>query len=484
MREFWKNREKGAIIVMFALFIPLMMICVGLAIDLGNLYAHKTRLQNAADAAALAGARAYAQSSDADLRAKYEMEIEDTVDNPQNANTEAKRYVKMDAEEKNLKNAISFASRAKEDENKNIYYRVDLSEIVPLYFLRVIPGLTEQEVKASSIAAVVANVAYEKEGGKDLFIFRNKLKMVNSISNPDNFDMPGQILSTFEGNIAFTDGSGNNTENASSYDYRNNTAKLGNGQEKGEMQISTQTDKLTKFFKPKAKEEGLSVNEAIKKGDDQRTTDSPDNDYWGEEIFENFNMDELGLSVKSMFTESDYKNKEMLGGSITSSVLSDVGDKLAITSNNGDGNIAVNIESFIPGTDPLYIYFDESMYTMDVNIYASNGRPLVFVCPGKDVKLHFNIHNGSTFSGIIYTPNVADYDNCLINNLGNSTFEGTIISNCIDLQGGAGTYRYRDFGVAGAGSSGNGAKVAKIDSSSTIKLVNSLNLPKDFWKNE
>lgn len=49
------KKEKGAIILMFIMFLPFMLAFVGLAIDFGLVYSTKTKMQNTADAAALAG---------------------------------------------------------------------------------------------------------------------------------------------------------------------------------------------------------------------------------------------------------------------------------------------------------------------------------------------------------------------------------------------------------------------------------------------
>ena len=49
------KKQKGAIILMFLVFLPMMLAFAGLAIDFGYIYVEKTKLQNAADAAALAG---------------------------------------------------------------------------------------------------------------------------------------------------------------------------------------------------------------------------------------------------------------------------------------------------------------------------------------------------------------------------------------------------------------------------------------------
>ena len=51
------RRQTGAVAIMTAFAIVLLIAMIGLVVDLGYLYTRKTELQNAADAAALAGAR-------------------------------------------------------------------------------------------------------------------------------------------------------------------------------------------------------------------------------------------------------------------------------------------------------------------------------------------------------------------------------------------------------------------------------------------
>lgn len=51
------RNEKGAIAIIFALILPALLAIMGLAIDFGYLYVMKSRLQDVADATALAGAR-------------------------------------------------------------------------------------------------------------------------------------------------------------------------------------------------------------------------------------------------------------------------------------------------------------------------------------------------------------------------------------------------------------------------------------------
>ena len=54
IKHFWKSQE-GAAAVIVALILTVLLGFVGLAIDIGNLYAIRTQMQNAVDAAVCAG---------------------------------------------------------------------------------------------------------------------------------------------------------------------------------------------------------------------------------------------------------------------------------------------------------------------------------------------------------------------------------------------------------------------------------------------
>jgi type II secretory pathway pseudopilin PulG len=60
------HAQRGSVLTWFAVLLPVLLGFVALAVDLARLYLVKTELQNAADAAALAGARVYASSSATD----------------------------------------------------------------------------------------------------------------------------------------------------------------------------------------------------------------------------------------------------------------------------------------------------------------------------------------------------------------------------------------------------------------------------------
>jgi hypothetical protein len=57
----WRGNQRGIAVVYIALMLVVLFMFVGLAIDIGYMYVAKTQLQNAADAAALAGASQFSE---------------------------------------------------------------------------------------------------------------------------------------------------------------------------------------------------------------------------------------------------------------------------------------------------------------------------------------------------------------------------------------------------------------------------------------
>ena len=179
------RQECGSIIVFTAIALSTLLGLAGLAYDVGNLYMHKARLQNVADAAVYAGARAYVNSQalpkdqrdglddfvDLYTSAKgvETFRIEDK-DHPENkhrninntphpaADTAADYYIYQNID--NLGNEIytdgysHYALLSKED-NPRTFYRVGLYEYVDLHFLPIIRGIGKrQRVGVESIAVI------------------------------------------------------------------------------------------------------------------------------------------------------------------------------------------------------------------------------------------------------------------------------------------------------------------------------------------
>ncbi len=56
--------QRGQVMLLYALLVPVLMLFLGVAVDLGWYYLNVSRLQNAADAAALAGAQTLVKTED------------------------------------------------------------------------------------------------------------------------------------------------------------------------------------------------------------------------------------------------------------------------------------------------------------------------------------------------------------------------------------------------------------------------------------
>lgn len=56
--------QKGSLLVLVAVLLPILFACAGLARDLGSIYSYKSNLQNAVDSAALVGASAYMRNDE------------------------------------------------------------------------------------------------------------------------------------------------------------------------------------------------------------------------------------------------------------------------------------------------------------------------------------------------------------------------------------------------------------------------------------
>lgn len=75
------KNERGAYLVFFAILIPILFGCAGLAVDLGNGFARHARLQKAADAAVLAASYVYDENNSAEMYRVAEQYLQANLDN-------------------------------------------------------------------------------------------------------------------------------------------------------------------------------------------------------------------------------------------------------------------------------------------------------------------------------------------------------------------------------------------------------------------
>ncbi len=235
------NRQSGSILVISAMMLPLMLGCLGFAYDFGNLYIHKSRLQNIADAAALAGGRAY-------LESRKKQEGRDTYDTMPSSGVgggggrqvvtyeasgkmsvkdsdsgihEGSRHKDADraADEYILKNIVNLGTSIKSDQyshyalqsigggnldaansvgSPKTFYRIGLFEEVPLHFLRLIFNKREQRVRAGAIVLVDdgKGIVSGQSVFDNLFTVKNGINLSDNVAVSDN-----SIQGTFDGSI-------------------------------------------------------------------------------------------------------------------------------------------------------------------------------------------------------------------------------------------------------------------------------------------
>ena len=192
MKELWKKgiagEQRGAFIVFTALALWFLMMFVAFAVDFGNYYQHRSRLQNTADAAALAGVARYVKEESAknnpsaskvtmghgrlvgDKAVPDKSTAEDVDDYIQS--NYANRYGSLSQK------AANAWSETPEDgkETTHHYCRVDLEDTIPTFFARIF-GLNELDVKVSAVA-MLDETAEQKKWGQRLAGIAERLELL------------------------------------------------------------------------------------------------------------------------------------------------------------------------------------------------------------------------------------------------------------------------------------------------------------------
>ena len=241
------KQQHGSIIIISALMLPLMLACLGFAYDFGNLYIHKTRLQNVADAAALAGGRAYLESqknTDVRFRDKTD-DMPDTEDGlysgawkqktyqpglgPDQIDSWEGRHTSADrAADINIcNNIVNLGTVVKTDEyshyalksegrNYRVFYRIGLYEEVPLHFLSLVLNKKEQRVRAGAVVLIDDGNGFSigKTLFDNLFTVKNGINLAPGVA----VDTGGTtIQATFDGSIVVAN---EDSENEDIYSWK------------------------------------------------------------------------------------------------------------------------------------------------------------------------------------------------------------------------------------------------------------------------
>ncbi len=458
IRKYLKKNQRGGLIFMTAASISAMLFCGAVVVDLGSLYAYKSELQNAADAAALAGAHAYADN-------------EEAIDDHPEADKLAGEFIKANLGENNSAVAGYQAKDFSEDANA-VYYRVQLEDEAPTYFLKYFmdKGPTISVDGIASIATIGTEPPF-----KDLFIFKKNFDAVNSIINPDKNAIEqglSTVSNTFDGKIVFTDGSGENAKNKDNYQYTT-------------LQYSTQTND-TPFFVTADGKKNSTIKDIAHEADsvknspigsgatecqfgtDGQLKDTSRSSYWSRVEFEDIDLMDFGTKVKDMadsVTAIKSQNYDVNNTNVSSSTQ-------VISISREVQNLTINIKETLYGSDPLYIYCDPAIDDLvKIEVSADMERPVIICVPGtgknwegkvSGPNVQVNLY-GHTFRGIIYAPNsvVEPF------NAADSTFEGSIAADSISLHEDNAAYKYVNFANNDSGS----GKGGKVSSSSKISLI-------------
>ena len=352
-----KCRQKGQILVFTAVLLPLLIAACGFTVDFGNMYMHKSKLQNAADAAAISGAYAY-------------RDYGDTPEKHKNADDFAEFSL-----HDNIANATDLERiyQARIADDGNTYYRVLLTEEVPVYFLRLFNVGDTVNVSADA----VASISYS--GGKggifdNLFSFGSGgFHTVNSTQNYDNAGNPLISGSAF---------------------YHGRIVGIGPDADMKKDYQRTLLDTIA--LEKKNNGTYKYVTEAIAAGD-----------YIELEHDADKALDEKMADIMAGVNSNQGKAYKWDNGIDISQISQFYGANYIY--NKGGINPTLNINSPLPATSdnsPLYIVCDTPGQLGKIQLNSSvvdmNSRPIIYVYTGSNLHIHAN---GGFFRGIIYAPN-------------------------------------------------------------------------------
>lgn len=425
MTDIWRKclaqwavcRQKGQIIVFTAVLLPLMIAACGFTVDFGNMYVHKSKLQNAADAAAIAGAAAYRNNNNTP-----------DVDGHINADNEAERSVRD-----NLTNWIDIERiyQAREVDDGTTYYRVLLTEKVPVYFLRLFDVGDTVDVSAAAVASIVAT-----GGGSVGTIFDNLFsfgsdgfKSINANQDDDKVS-PINNSSFYHGRVV---GIGADANMKKDYRHELLDTTVKDGKYKS-VKDAIEAGAYIKMEQDKDK----ALDEQLKNIIAAANSDQGKEYNWNN----GKNVTELATFINQFYHKNYIYNRD-----------------------SGNQEVVVDeLPSATHDKSPLYIICDTTQsakLTPKSTTVAPNSRPIVFVYTGsKQVNVEAN---NSYFRGIIYAPNAKVH----INDDG-MNFYGSIAAKGIEITG-KGTYIHENF--LGDFDSGNGSHVSGCTGNATIGLA-------------
>ena len=173
------KNERGAYMVFFAVLIPILFSCAGLAVDLGNGFARHARLQKAADAAVLAAAYVYDEKNPAEMYRVAEQYLQANLDN------EEDRGLSLDEIRK--KYDMKLYDRKPQDSTKTegVLLTLDATEKIGSKFIEFV-GIKDFSVDVRATTRVIVSQPKQGNGVFDYaFIGANKVYSQEDNWSPD-----------------------------------------------------------------------------------------------------------------------------------------------------------------------------------------------------------------------------------------------------------------------------------------------------------
>ena len=421
--------QKGQIIVFTAVLLPLLIAATGFTVDFGNMYMHKSRLQNAADAAAIAGGHSYHDNN------------EKLNDHPK-ANEAANKSLELNHPQSDK---LTIGYKARSDANGNTFFRVRLEETVPVYFMQVFGVGDNVSVLADGFAKIPADTGGTNNSNSSIFdnlmtVNANGLSFwqandQNTPNNSSTFD--GKIRSTgdvgsYVGCYDLITAYGKKTYSSTrtSQDWAHleaankaNEPVYNHPETDSSLVLDSELDRLVKL--------GQSDDAATWKGDQNVSL----------QTFVNQNPDKSVLYYK---TDKDGQQNMQLNINTTlyAATAEEAKKPFYIIMDNeyGQSNISINT-----GMQA------QNLSDTQRSDFLTYSRPIVFIYSGK-TELNFSLNN-NIFKGIIYTPYTTMFSN-------DEQFEfyGSIAANKIQMQCRRAQYTYMPIlSDGGSGSGGNGS---------------------------
>lgn len=382
--DMWKSKaQKGAFLVLIAVLIPVFLILATLAVDLGKVWAYQSKMQNAVDAAALAGAQNFTNGD----------QIIDRIDtaNHPNADRIAEKYIVANLGNDFLSadNAPSYqAQKVKviktldsggNEEEEWAYYRVAISRNIPMTFTKLL-GFGSFDVKTDAVARI--QMSEEKKGES---YFDNLITFSGDMTGSFNNNQWSQrVESTFEGDIV----------TIGSYDQKY----------LDDMHYKFYTPKTSGWPLALAEYEQATIGDAyryIKQGNSSEYTSKYS--QYDKQIIDAFNS----VRNDNKKCKSLDKNEQNLNISDQDGIY----DYYYIpASNTPNLNISIGKISGDPDR-PVYIFVDGRKEQIQISINDNmTGRPIEFMYLGNTIAWGtyqsgiVKLLNNHKFRGVIYSP--------------------------------------------------------------------------------